>query len=43
MIEMGADNLITDEPALLLKLRKQLRELNRVGLIALTLRTRFNL
>jgi glycerophosphoryl diester phosphodiesterase len=43
MIEMGADNLITDEPALLLKLRKQLRELNRVELIALTLRTRFNL
>ena len=43
MIEMGADNLITDEPALLLKLCNQFRELNRAELIALALRTRFKL
>ena len=43
MIEMGADNLITDEPALLVDLRQQLHGLNHAELIALALRTRFNL
>ncbi len=43
LIEMGADNLITDEPALLVNLRQQLRELSRAELIALAMRTRFGL
>jgi len=43
MIEMGADNLITDEPALLVNLRQQLREISRAELIALALRTHFGL
>jgi len=43
MIEMGADNLITDEPTLLVNLRQQLREMSRAELIALALRTRFGL
>ena len=43
MIELGVDNLITDEPGLLVNLRQQLRELSRAELIALALRTRFGL
>jgi glycerophosphoryl diester phosphodiesterase len=40
-ILLGADNLITDEPALLAGLRRELQELDDVERLALTLRQRF--
>lgn len=39
-INLGADNLITDEPALLAELRRELRELDEVERLALALRQR---
>jgi glycerophosphoryl diester phosphodiesterase len=41
MIEMGVDNLITDEPEMIGALRQELRELSQPELVALALRTRF--
>jgi len=41
MIEMGVDNLITDEPEMIVTLRSELCELSQAELIALALRTRF--
>ena len=41
MIEMGVDNLITDEPEMIVTLRSEWCELSQAELIALALRTRF--
>lgn len=41
MIDLGVDNLITDEPEMMVTLRKELRRLNQAELVVLSLRTRF--
>ena len=40
-INLGADNLITDEPAGLVALRRELQALDEVERVALALRQRF--